>query len=66
MTGVIDAGGGLRGVHAAQALSAQGKCLILAPNDCCGVKTLTRDKGKLDLLYQKGYADASAIVDFLG
>lgn len=56
----------MRGVHAAQALSAQGKCLILAPNDCCGVKTLTRDKGKLDLLYQKGYADASAIVDFLG
>lgn len=52
--------------YTAQALSAQGKCLILAPNDCCGVKTLTRDKGKLDLLYQKGYADASAIVDFLG
>lgn len=55
----------MRGVHAAQALSAQGKCLILAPNDCCGVKTLTRDKGKLNLLYQKGYADASAVAEFL-
>lgn len=55
----------MRGVQTAQALSKEGKCLILAPNDCCGVKTLTRDKEKLDLLYQKGYADASAVADFL-
>lgn len=55
----------MRGVHTAQALCEQGKCLILAPNDCCGVKTLTRDKAKLDLLYQKGYTDAASIADFL-
>lgn len=55
------------GVKKALELQSEGKCLILAPDDCCGVETLTRDKDKLGLLYDKGYSDANNIFkgDFL-
>ena len=33
--------------------------LIIAPDDTCGVKTLTRDQEALKKLYTKGIRDAS-------
>ncbi|MBR4726772.1 MAG: patatin family protein [Clostridia bacterium] len=46
-------------------LQALGKCRIIAPDDTCGVGTLSRTKESLDALYQKGYADAAAIKTYL-
>ncbi|MGN1344393.1 MAG: patatin family protein [Traorella sp.] len=43
----------------------QGKLLIIAPNDTCGVDTLTKNKEALNLLYAKGYQDAQVIEKFL-
>ena len=43
----------------------QGKVLILAPDDCCGMETLTKDKSALDKMYHKGYRDAKKIPDFV-
>lgn len=43
-------------------LERQGKAHILSPDDCCGVSTLTRDKGALGRLYEKGYADAKRLI----
>ena len=54
-----------QGVEEAKELEARGKVLIVAPDDTCGVDTLTRDKAAMDLLYQKGYADAAAIRSFI-
>lgn len=53
-------------VERAVELEKQGKCLVLAPDDCCGIDTLTKDKEKLDKLYHKGYEDAGAVKEFLG
>lgn len=39
--------------------------LIIAPDDTCGVKTLTRDQEALKKLYTKGLHDAEAIRDFV-
>ncbi len=52
-------------VKKAMELEKEGKLLIIAPDDCCGVKTLTKDKEKLRLLYEKGYDDAEKAIDFL-
>ncbi|MBR1531455.1 MAG: patatin family protein [Eubacterium sp.] len=46
-------------------LQEDGKALILAPDDIMGLGTLTRDKNKLLMLYEKGYADAAKIKAFL-
>ena len=46
-------------------LEKEGKVLIVSPDDTCGVDTLTRDREKLHLLYEKGYEDAGKIKDFL-
>lgn len=43
----------------------QGKCLIIYPDDVCGVSTLTKDPEKLTKLYEKGYADAGKIKAFV-
>lgn len=43
----------------------EGKCLIVAPDDCCGVSTLSKNKSNLDALYRKGYSDAEKIKDFI-
>ncbi|MBQ3378770.1 MAG: patatin family protein [Clostridia bacterium] len=43
----------------------EGRALVLAPDDLCGVETLTKDKDKLQMLYEKGYNDARRILDFL-
>ena len=44
----------------------QGKALIVAPDDTCGVDTLKKDKKALHKLYEKGYKDGRKIADFLG
>lgn len=54
-----------KSVEKAKELEKQGKCLIIAPDDCCGLETLTKDAQKLDLFYRKGYADGAKIKDFV-
>lgn len=53
------------GVARTQEYVRQGKALIVAPDDTCGVDTLKRDRNSLDRLYQKGYGDARKIMNFL-
>ena len=52
------------GVRRALAYEKQGKALVLAPDDCAGMKTLTRNREKMSVLYGKGYKDAEKIKDF--
>lgn len=54
-----------KGVRLAQKLALEGKVLIVAPDDTCGVSTLSRDADALRRLYEKGYQDGKKIVDFL-
>lgn len=53
------------GVALAQKLATEGKVLIVAPDDTCGVSTLSRDADALRRLYEKGYQDGKRILDFL-
>ena len=53
------------GVELARQYAAEGKLLIIAPDDTCGVHTLCRDSYKMKLLYGKGYVDAEKIPPFL-
>lgn len=46
-------------------LEAEGKLLIVAPDDISGLKTLTKNHERLESLYQKGYTDAKAIKAYL-
>ncbi len=46
-------------------LEKQGKVLILAPDDCCGVTTLKHKYNSIEALYRKGYENACKIKDFL-
>ncbi len=46
-------------------LEREGRVLILAPSDCFGIKTATRDKTGLNKLYDLGYKDAEKIEKFL-
>lgn len=48
-----------------KALQQEGKVLIIAPDDCCGVNTLKRNKDNLTNLYNKGYKDAEKIKAFI-
>ena len=52
-------------VALAQDYARQGKALIVAPDDTCGVDTLTKDKASLERLYQKGYRDGKKISSYL-
>ena len=54
------------GVALAKTYAAQGKALIIAPDDTCGVNTLTREKEPLMQLYQKGLQDGEHIRAFIG
>jgi len=54
-----------QGVAMARRLAAEGKVLIVAPDDTCGVSTLTRDADALRRLYEKGYRDGEKIPLFL-
>ena len=53
------------GVALSQQYAAEGKLLIIAPDDTCGVHTLCRDAYKMRLLYGKGYTDGTKITKFL-
>ena len=53
------------GVALARRYAAEGKLLILAPDDTCGVHTLCRDAKAMKMLYAKGFADADRIASFL-
>ncbi len=53
------------GVALAQEYARQGKTLIVAPDDTCGVDTLKKDREALRRLYEKGYADAQKIEEFV-
>lgn len=53
------------GVAKAKEYASQGRLLIVAPDDTCGVDTLHKDKSSLDRLYKKGYADGVKIKEFL-
>lgn len=52
-------------VEKAKELEKAGKVLILAPDDTCGVDTLTRDRAALLELYGKGFRDGERILDFV-
>ncbi len=52
-------------VAKAQEYARQGKVLIIAPDDTCGIDTLKKDKESLERLYQKGYTDGRKISDFI-
>lgn len=53
------------GVALAKEYAKHGKVLIVAPDDTCGVNTLTRDPVLLKRLYEKGYSDGRIIETFL-
>lgn len=53
-------------VKLAHKYACEGKLLIVAPDDTCGVDTLTKDKEALKRLYQEGYLDGVKISQFLG
>ena len=58
-------------ISLAEQYAKEGKLLIIAPDDTCGVTTLTRDRSeqnhqKLLELYRKGYGDGAKIREFLG
>lgn len=46
-------------------LEREGRVLILAPRDCFGIKTATREKEGLQKLYDLGYNDATKIKSFI-
>ncbi len=54
-----------QGVALAKQYEKQGKALIIAPDDTCGLDTLSKDRQALDRFYHKGYRDAAAISGFL-
>ncbi len=49
----------------ARAYEREGRLLLLAPDNCDGLKTLTRDKDKLTALYNEGYKKAELIKAFI-
>ena len=49
----------------AHGFADEGRCLIISPDDVCGIKTLTNDTANLERLYEKGYADAAKIKAFV-
>lgn len=53
------------GVRKVQQLVREGRALIVAPDDTCGVTTLSREPEDLKALYQKGYEDGKKIGEFL-
>lgn len=52
-------------VARAKELEKEGKVLIVAPDDTCGVDTLERNPQNLHRLYLKGFLDGMKIKDFI-
>ncbi len=53
------------GVELAESYAKQGKLIIVAPDDTCGVDTLTRDVEAMKNFYNKGLSDGKSIIEFL-
>ena len=53
------------GIALAQEYARQGKVRIVAPDDTCGVSTLSRDPADMKRLYDKGYADGEKVKSFM-
>ncbi|MCO6558606.1 MAG: patatin family protein [Bifidobacterium sp.] len=49
----------------AEKLASEGKVLILAPDDLCGLDTLSKNSEGLEKMYQKGLDAAEAVPEFL-
>lgn len=54
-----------RGVAVAKQYETLGKVLIVAPDDTCGLETLSKDKDALNRFYKKGLQDARNISEFV-
>lgn len=54
-----------KGVELAKQYEKEGKLLILAPDDTCGMDTLTRDLEAMKQVYGKGIRNAEQIKEFL-
>lgn len=54
-----------QGVTAAKRYEDQGRALIVAPQDTCGLETLSKDQDALKRFYDKGYQDAQVISAFV-
>ena len=52
-------------VALAQEYARQGRAVIVAPDDTCGIDTLKKDKAALKKLYEKGYRDGVKISNYL-
>lgn len=52
-------------VERALELQRQGRVLVIAPDDVCGLSTLTKDREKLQRMYDKGRRDAEGIEAFV-
>ena len=52
-------------VALAREYARQGKTLIVAPDDTCGIDTLRKNKAALNQLYKKGYIDGVKISNYL-
>lgn len=55
-----------RQLNLAKSYAEKGNLLIVAPDDTCGLDTLTKDTGAMMRFYHKGLHDAVAIRSFLG
>lgn len=53
------------GVEGALKLQEEGKVLVVAPEECFGINTVTRDLDGLNKLYELGYRDGRKIEEFL-
>ena len=53
------------GAALAKRYEKEGKTLIVAPDDCCGMRTLTKSRRRMEQMYRKGYTDAAAVEEFL-
>ena len=51
-------------VNYLEKMEREGKALIIAPDDLCGMTTLSKDRSKMLKLYEKGYEDAKVILDY--
>lgn len=53
------------GVALAQKYAKDGRVLLVAPDDCCGMQTLTKDRDCIDQMYRKALQDGKKILQFL-
>lgn len=53
------------GIELAKQYQAEGKLLIIAPEDTCGVHTICKDGFKMRQLYGQGYVNGEKIIPFI-